>query len=152
MRFLPIVAVVSLITNVNVVGRSQEPGKPIQSISNGVLDEIRIYLSAPAPNSTSIAMRLFSATDADLAAGGQKGELPKETKDLQDRGPRLLAASFVAKLKELGGFKDVTSTEGGAVPGGTLGVEGKFTMLDPGSRAKRYFVGFGAGKSVVSVA
>jgi hypothetical protein len=30
-------------------------------------------------------------------------------------------------------------------------VEGKFTELDPGSRAKRYLVGFGSGKSAVSV-
>ncbi|MEP7309039.1 MAG: DUF4410 domain-containing protein [Acidobacteriota bacterium] len=37
------------------------------------------------------------------------------------------------------------------MPAGALVVDGKFTELDPGSRAKRYFVGFGAGKSGVTV-
>ena len=35
--------------------------------------------------------------------------------------------------------------------GDTLLVEGKFVEMDPGSRAKRYLVGFGAGKSGVTV-
>ena len=30
-------------------------------------------------------------------------------------------------------------------------MEGRFTEINPGSRAKRYFAGFGAGKSVVEV-
>ena len=38
------------------------------------------------------------------------------------------------------------------MPAGALVVEGKFLTLDPGSRAKRYFAGFGAGKSSVKVA
>ena len=35
--------------------------------------------------------------------------------------------------------------------GDALLIEGKFTELDPGSRAKRYLVGFGSGKSGVTV-
>jgi hypothetical protein len=38
------------------------------------------------------------------------------------------------------------------VPDGALVVEGKFDTLDPGSRANRYFSGFGAGKSSVNEA
>jgi Domain of unknown function (DUF4410) len=38
-----------------------------------------------------------------------------------------------------------------AVPEGALLIEGKFLTIDPGSRAKRYFAGFGAGKSSVKV-
>lgn len=37
------------------------------------------------------------------------------------------------------------------MPQGALVVEGTFDTIDPGSRAKRYFVGFGAGKSSVKV-
>jgi hypothetical protein len=71
---------------------------------------------------------------------------------MQADGPRMLADRFVAKMKEVGPYREVTS--GGAdaaAPAGGLIVEGKFTELDPGSRAKRYFAGFGAGKSAVAV-
>jgi hypothetical protein len=37
------------------------------------------------------------------------------------------------------------------VPEGGVVIEGKFLTIDPGSRAKRYFAGFGAGKSSVEV-
>ena len=45
----------------------------------------------------------------------------------------------------------MSKTGGSPRPGGTLLVEGKFVQLDPGSRTKRYFAGFGAGKSSVKV-
>jgi hypothetical protein len=35
---------------------------------------------------------------------------------------------------------------------GVLVVTGKVTKMEPGSRAKRYWVGFGAGKSIVEIA
>src|SRR5262249_22469764 len=67
-------------------------------------------------------------------------------------GPRMLADQFAVKMKELGPFADVSVLDAGAAaPVDALLVEGKFTELDPGSRAKRYFVGFGAGKSAVTV-
>jgi hypothetical protein len=53
-------------------------------------------------------------------------------------------------LKTLGPFTAVTR-EASDAPANALVVEGKFVTIDPGSRAKRYFVGFGAGKSVVEV-
>ena len=40
---------------------------------------------------------------------------------------------------------------GEPVPEGALVVEGNFVTLDPGSRAKRYFASFGAGKSSVAI-
>jgi hypothetical protein len=63
------------------------------------------------------------------AAGAQK---PKDDRRRRARGRALKAE--------------------GAAPQGTLLIEGKFVTIDPGSRAKRYFAGFGAGKSVVKVA
>ncbi len=129
------------------------PGKPITTVNNGLLDEIRLYGAIPPAQSTGIGIRPFSATDADLAEGGQTGELPKETKDLQERGPRLLQTQLVATLKDQAAFSAVSAlTADAPPPAGALVVEGKFTLLDPGSRAKRYFVGFGAGKSGVQVA
>jgi hypothetical protein len=38
-----------------------------------------------------------------------------------------------------------------AVPPEAIVVEGKFVQIDPGSRAARYFGGFGAGKSQIAV-
>jgi hypothetical protein len=125
--------------------------KPLKTIEGGVLDEIRLYADPPAPNSHLLATRLFTATDADLTAGGQKGDLSDDTKEMQSRAPRLLAASLVAKSKELATFTDVTVVERDPAPAGAVIVEGHFTLIDPGSRAKRYFVGFGAGKSGVAV-
>jgi hypothetical protein len=37
------------------------------------------------------------------------------------------------------------------VGAGALLIEGKFVEVNPGSRTKRYFAGFGAGKSVLEV-
>src|SRR3977135_2183769 len=48
-------------------------------------------------------------------------------------------------------LREVPVLGGGAAPAGALVVEGKFKEMDPGSRAKRYFVGYGAGKSGVLV-
>ena len=72
---------------------------------------------------------------------------------MQDRGPRLLATALSNKLKELGAFTDVILLDAASpAPAGALVLDGRFTLIDPGSRAKRYFVGFGAGKSGVAVA
>jgi hypothetical protein len=71
---------------------------------------------------------------------------------MQNEGPRVLAERFVATLTEGGAFKAARALKADeTVPEGALVVEGKFVTLDPGSRAKRYFAGFGAGKSAVEV-
>ena len=64
----------------------------------------------------------------------------------------MLGERFVATLQELGPYKVVrTLKPGESKPDDALIVEGKFLTIDPGSRAKRYFAGFGAGKSSVKV-
>jgi len=71
---------------------------------------------------------------------------------MQADGPRMLAERLVARLKELGPFSEVSLLDAAAAPpADALVIEGKFTELDPGSRAKRYFVGFGSGKSGTTV-
>jgi hypothetical protein len=58
----------------------------------------------------------------------------------------------VSTLDKSRAFKSVRALKAeDAVPEGTLVVQGSFATLDPGSRAKRYFAGFGAGKSSVKV-
>jgi hypothetical protein len=116
-------------------------------VKEGILDEIKLYADK-LPSSTRVVIKPFSATDADIVNGEKK----EETKTMQADGPRILSERFVAKLKEFGPFADVSAVDSGSpAPDDALVVEGKFTELDPGSRAKRYFVGFGAGKSGVTV-
>jgi hypothetical protein len=120
---------------------------PIRTVKGGVLDDIKLYVDK-LPASNHVVIRRFSATDADIVNGEKKDE----TKTMQADGPRMLADRFVVKLKELGPFTDVSILEPDvAPPADALVVEGKFTELDPGSRAKRYFAGFGAGKSGVTI-
>jgi Domain of unknown function (DUF4410) len=119
---------------------------PLRTIKEGVLDEIKLYVEKP-PSPAAVVIKPFSATDADLV----KGEKKEETKTMQADGPRMLADRFVSKLKEIGPYRDVAIAADAAPPADALIVEGKFTELDPGSRAKRYFAGFGAGKSAVTV-
>lgn len=117
-------------------------GKPTKSIKEGVLDEIKLYVDT-LPAATRVVIKPFSATDQDVSGDSE------ETKKMRVDAPNMLATVFSTKLKELGPFTDVTA--GTEVPAGALLVDGKFTEIDPGSRAKRYFVGFGAGKSGVTV-
>jgi len=124
-----------------------QDGSPIRTVKGGILDEVKLY-TEKLPPSTHVVIRPFSATDADIV----KGEKKEETKTMQSDGPRMLAERFVARLKELGPFTDVSVLgPEGTAPADALLVEGKFTELDPGSRAKRYLVGFGSGKSGVTV-
>jgi hypothetical protein len=62
-----------------------------------------------------------------------------------------LADHIVLGLKGSRFKAAAVSKEGGTNGEDVLIVEGRFVQIDPGSRAKRYFVGFGAGKSSVKV-
>ena len=145
-----VLAAVALATALGVsetVPVRAQDGSPIRTVKGGILDEVKLY-AEKLPASTRVVIRPFSATDADIVKGDKK----EETKTMQSDGPRMLAERFVARLKELGPFADVSVLDsGGATPADALLVEGKFTEIDPGSRAKRYLVGFGSGKSGVTV-
>jgi len=119
---------------------------PVQTVKGGVLDEIRLYVDK-LPGTTRLAIRTFSATDADIT-----NEKKEDTKTMQASGPPMLASRIAAKLKQLGPFTDVSELASGAEPAAdSILLEGKFTELNPGSRAARYVVGFGAGHSSVGV-
>ena len=150
-RVTPVTVLLALALAAGFVWSNPAAGQsspaPVRTIKDGILDQIRLYVEKP-PATTRAAMRLFSATDADVVTGEKK----EETRKMQADGPRMLDDRFVARLKELKTFTDGSILDGQAqAPADALIVEGKFTELDPGSRAKRYFVGFGAGKSGVNV-
>jgi hypothetical protein len=142
MRSIPILAAVIAAT-----AALSAADKPVRTIKGGLIDEARLFVEK-LPDTKTVVVRLFSATDADLVEGEKK----EETKTLQAEGPKALADSMVETLKEAGSFTTVSVGEKGVkAPADALVIEGKFVELDPGSRAKRAFVGYGAGKSAVKV-
>ena len=148
MKLLMIASLVSLAVTL----QAQAPARVIE---DGALDRIELVSATlPAPAATTVVMRPFDASTANLGTGGNEGKQTRqeEARTMQSEGPRVLAERFAATLKASGPFKDVAVlAEDAAVPAGALLVTGKFVTIDPGSRAKRYFAGFGAGKSSVKV-
>jgi hypothetical protein len=129
---------------------------PARTIEDGVLDRIELFVEAlDSPGALTVVVRPFDSSEADLGTGGKEGKevRQEEARTMQAQGPQTLADTLIAAVKESGAFKGATvSAAGEALPDGALLVEGTFVKIDPGSRAKRYFAGFGAGKSAVEVA
>jgi hypothetical protein len=129
---------------------------PVRTIEDGALDKIELFVaSLEKPADLTIVIRPFDAGGAELGTGGKDGKEARqqEAKTMQNEGPRVLAERLAATLTESKSFKQVQVAKADdAVPAGGVVIEGKFVTLDPGSRAKRYFAGFGAGKSSVEVA
>jgi len=143
--FLTVLLVISGLTMATSTGVAED--QVIRTVKGGILDEAKLYVDK-LPPLTTVVIHPLSATDADLVNGDKK----EETKKMQVDGPKMFADEFVAKLKGMGPFTEVSALDAGsAAPAGALVIDGKFTEMDPGSRAKRYVVGFGAGKSGVTV-
>src|SRR5262245_59949485 len=118
---------------------------PVKSIEDGALDMINLYVETLPSTTAAVVIRPFSATEADITEGDKTSE---DVKTMFKEAPPLLAESFVAALKKLGPFTDVSSAA--SAPASALVVEGKFIELEPGSRAARIWAGYGAGKSAVT--
>jgi hypothetical protein len=128
---------------------------PVRKIEDGALDKIELFVaSLEKPADLTIVIKPFDASGANLGTGGKDGKETRqaEAKKMQDEGPKRLAERLAATLNESKSFKQVQVAKADeAVPEGGVVIEGKFLTIDPGSRAKRYFAGFGAGKSSVEV-
>jgi hypothetical protein len=130
---------------------------PLKSIEEGALDRIDLFVASLVenPKATAVVIKPFDASIADLGTGNKGGKETRqeEAQTMVREGPRVLAEKFVTTLEQNGPFKEVIALSAEQpVPAGALVVDGKFITIDPGSRTKRYFVGFGAGKSSVKVA
>lgn len=151
------VAALALAVLISVTAASvavgQQAGPTV--IKDGKLDLIKLHVATlPAGAEIPVAIRRFSTEGANLGTGGEGGKESrvKEAKKIQEDGPDILATQFVAKLVKLGPYAKVTAVGAeDAVPPEAIVVEGKFVQIDPGSRAARYTVGFGAGKSQIAV-
>jgi len=123
------------------------------NIEGGVLDEIHLKvatISAGVP----IVIRRFSTESVDLGTGGEDAKNEKRsdaTRTMVKAAPDLLIESFKATVLEAKAFGEVLPPDSATVPDGALVIEGSFTKIDPGSKAKRYWASFGAGKSGVQV-
>ena len=149
MRRLMFACVVLLL--VHVLGAQT----PVTTIEDGALDKIDLFVrSIESPTNLTVLVRPFDASAADLGTGAKDGKETRqqEAQTMKSEGPRVLAERLVATLEKSGPFKAVRVMKADeAVPEGAWVIEGKFVTIDPGSRAKRYFAGFGAGKSSVTV-
>lgn len=129
--------------------------QPVKTIEDGVLDRIELLVpSIEQPRDLTVVVKPFDASLADLGTGGKDGKADRqeEARTMQEEGPRVLAQRLVAAIEKEGVFKAARVFKAGEdLPGKALVIEGRFIELDPGSRAKRYFAGFGAGKSAVKV-
>ena len=129
---------------------------PKKTIEDGALDRIELFVDAlEGPATATVVVRLFDASTANLGTGAKDGKevRQQEAKTMQQQGPTTLAETMVLAVVKSGSFKEAFVAKGDAdVPSNALVIEGVFVTLDPGSRAKRYFAGFGAGKSSVEVA
>jgi hypothetical protein len=127
---------------------------PVRTIEEGALDKIELFVTAlEKPAELTVAIKPFDASGAELGTGGKDGKEARrqEAQTMQNEGPRVLAERFSATLQG-GPFKAVQVLKADeTAPEGAVVIEGKFLTLDPGSRAKRYFAGFGAGESAVEV-
>jgi uncharacterized protein DUF4410 len=121
--------------------------KPTRVVKDGILDQIELFLASPPAAEAIVVIHPFTTDKADLGTGatGNKNQ-QAEAATMQTEAPKILSAAFVKHLESAKVVRAVRS-EGD----GDLVVDGSFTEINPGSRAKRYFGGFGAGKSSMAV-
>lgn len=101
---------------------------------NGDIDEVTILQPFNAASFDSIAVESFDTTGVQLPN-------PKD-----NTYPAVLSAMRLIKPAFMGGLQEKARRKIGAGGGrGTLIIRARMTKLDPGSRAARYWAGFGAG-------
>ena len=134
-----------------IAGTALAKQKDPSKVRNGVLDEIDLA-GAPPSKEARVVVRLFGTGSADAGTAKEKKHERREeaVKILKGEGPRMLAEAIVGKLSSEGTFAAVAKSEDPAGDGDIV-VEGEFVVINPGSRAKRYWGGFGAGKSGIGV-
>ena len=115
------------------------------------VDRYEIKVQSVAQDST-IVFRDFSVENTDF--GKQKKKTQQDAAQImRTTAPLAFREAFVRHLNESGSFAGVeAATADTEIPQGALVVEGEFTALNPGSRAKRYWVGMGAGRSKICIA
>lgn len=123
------------------------------NIEEGVLDVIHLKVQTIEAG-VPILIRPFSTEGVEVGTGGEdaKNEQRSEaTRIMAKIAPDLLIEAFKTDLLASKTFSEVLPADATALPDKALVIEGRFTRIDPGSKAKRFWAGFGAGKSGVQV-
>jgi hypothetical protein len=107
---------------------------------NGDIDEVTILQPFNAANYNAIAVESFDTAGVPLPNPNDNTYAAVQT------ALRLIKPAFMAGLEQNARRKiGATKLPGGKGNGGTLIIRARVTKLDPGSRAARYWGGFGAG-------
>jgi len=109
-------------------------------------------LAAPVAEA-GLVVKMFSTRNTDFGTGEKEGKEKAHlvAEQMEATAPTALAQSIVNRLREGGAFASVSLHDGGEVPPGAMTLEGEFTVLNPGSRGKRFWIGMGAGRSRICV-
>ena len=121
---------------------TEVPGAP--------LDHVVIHVDSISKE-TPIRIRAFSTDQAEI--GHVKKAAHREEADrMKQYAPTLLTEELGTSLRAAG-FKDVAVVKSGdTLPKSCYVIDGKFTVLHPGSQQERLWIGFGAGKSKTCIA
>ena len=130
----------------------QKEAKNPMDIKDGVLDEIHLKVER-IDGGVPVVIRRFSTEGVDLGTGkeGGKEKQVEAAGQMVKLAPDALAEKLASTLKENGLFSETIVQPDAAVPDKALIIQGRFTEINPGSRAKRYWVSFGAGMTAVGV-
>jgi len=121
-----------------------------QASDEYVLDRYEVKSAAVSPGAPFL-IGSFSTENTDF--GPLKKEVQKETAAMMKRAaPSAFGESLRSRLDESDAFGEIVEYDGGEVPEGSLMIEGEFTVLNPGNRAKRYWAMGAAGKSRICFA
>jgi hypothetical protein len=121
-----------------------------KTLSGTPLDNAVIYRDT-IPKDAPLRVRVFSSEGVDLGSGEspEKAKAYAAAQEMKRELPQWSTDRLILELKERG-FQDVAELPADEpVPAGAWSLEGRFTEMNPGSQAKRYWVGMGAGKSKV---
>ena len=121
------------------------------TIKEGVLDELTIK-TLKSPDGVGVIVRRFPTDNANLGTA-EKGDNEKrlDAVNIMKREAPMVLADQIVKVLGLGGtYKYAREAEGESLPEDAIVVEGRFTLINPGSRAKRW--AFFAGHSGIEVA
>jgi len=105
------------------------------------IDSIEIVKTFKASDYTKVVVQPLDTSSTPKA----------EEADMVERVAKVAASAtepFLLGVKK--GFPDASIAKSASAPG-TLIVRGKVTVLDPGSRAKRMWVGYGAGAARTAI-
>jgi hypothetical protein len=127
-------------------GSGKGQGKTILDTENRLVSGI--------PKGATLVIRPFSTEGTDFGSGGEGGKESRveAASIMKESAPGVLAGAVKAAAAEGETFAKVLVDAAARPPRDGVVLEGRFVRIDPGSRAKRFFVGFGAGVSGVAVA